>query len=162
MVTVASGAVAQVTLGGTGRTIVGKAILPAGSMDWSTIPVRIHSTVANAPTARPKREDYPTFEAFVSASDTYFHSYQKQQRFQTVCSSDGSFQVLNVPAGTYELKIEIRDSGKNSAVPRDATDPSPVLDSLTREIVISDDKSTDPVDLGTLELTPNQPNVSAR
>jgi RNA polymerase sigma factor (sigma-70 family) len=162
MVTVTSGAITQVTLGGTGRTIAGKAILPAGSMDWSTIPVRIHSTVANAPTARPKREDYPTFEAFVSASDTYFHSYQKQKRFQTVCGSDGSFQVLNVPAGTYELKIEIRDSGKNSAVPRDATDSSPVLDSLTREIVISDDKSTDPVDLGTLELTPNQPNVSAR
>ena len=137
--------------------------LAGRSVDWSTIPVRIHTKVADAPTTRPKREDFSTFEAFVTASDNYFHSYQKQKkRFQTQCSSDGSFQVLNVPPGTYELNFQIRDTGKNSAVPRSPIDRPPVLDSLTREFVISDDKSTDPIDLGTLELTPPQASVSAR
>ena len=64
--------------------------------------------------------------------------------------------------GTYELRIEVRDSEENSVASHNMSEPRPILDSLVRTIVIPDDKSAEPLDLGTLELVPQQTNVSAR
>jgi hypothetical protein len=62
--------------------------------------------------------------------------------------------VSDVPAGTYELKIDVRDSRQNSAAPHDISDPSPILDSVVREVIVPEDKSTEPLDVGILELAP--------
>ena len=162
--TVTAGATSEVTLGGSGRAIVGKATVAAtaGSIDWQNVPVHLQMKLDNIPTSRPKREDFPTLEAFAAASDNFFHSYEKQNRFGTVCASDGSFQIPNVPAGTYVLTIEIRDTMKNSVVPHDAPSVDPVVNSVTREIVVPDDKSAEPMDLGTVELLPKATAVSTR
>jgi len=163
-VTAVAGNVSEVVIGGPGRTIVGKAILSgsAGPIDWRKVPVSLHSKSSNEPNSRPKREDFSTFEAFVAASENYFHIYQNQKRFETFCGSDGSFQVSDVPAGTYELRIEVRDTKPNSVASNDNSSSKPVLDSLVREIVIPDDNSVEAFELGPLEMTPQQVNVSAR
>ena len=97
-VTVTSGAVTEVALGGTGRMVIGKATVPgnAGTVDWRKVIVVVRSKSDNEPTSRPKREDFATFDAFVAASETLFHSYQKQKRFETLCDGDGSFRVADV------------------------------------------------------------------
>jgi RNA polymerase sigma factor (sigma-70 family) len=161
-VKIIAGAVTEVVLGGTGRMVLGKAIVPGAtrSIEWEKVPVQLLPKTGNEASSRPKREDFPTLEAFVAASENFFKSFENH--FGALCASDGSFRISDVPPGTYELKIEIRDSKQNSVTPHVGTDPSPVVGSVTREIVIPDDKSAEPVDVGTVELVPQQANVSAR
>ena len=153
-VTVAAGAVTDVVLGGKGRAIVGKAVLPAaaGTVDWQKVVVRLHSGADPGP--RPKRENFPTVGAYIAAEESQAQAWQNQQHYSCVCDSDGAFRLLDVPAGTYELKIEVRDFKDHSAAPHDISDPSPVLDSIVREVVVPGDDSAEPLDLGTLELAP--------
>ena len=137
-VTITAGAVTDVVLGGKGRVIVGKAVLPGAAevIDWRKVPVRLRSKTGAEPGPAPKRKDFPAAAAYIAAEETYHQAWQNQQHFGGACDSDGMFQVWDVPAGTYELKIEVRDSKQNSATPHDISDPAPVLDSIVREVVV--------------------------
>ncbi len=159
-VTVSAGLSTEASLGGHGRAIVGKAMVASAtdSIDWQKVSVSVSSASANAHSLRPKREDFSTPEAYIAAFKNFMDAHQNDQYFHTCCRTDGSFQLADVGPGVYELKIEVRDSKSNSALPH--SDPSPVLDSLTREITIPEDKADEPIDLGNLELLP-QPSTAS-
>jgi RNA polymerase sigma factor (sigma-70 family) len=159
---VEAGKTTRATMGGNGCTLIGKVLSsnPSASIDWSRVAVRLSS--APEPRSRPQRKDFPTVQAFVNATDQFFRNADAIKRFGAFCDADGSFRVADVPAGNYELKIEIHDSKKDSAAPHDAPDPDPVLYSLTRQVEVPDSQSSEPVDLGQLELLPAQNTASTQ
>ena len=156
------GKTTHATLGGNGQTLIGKVVSrnSSASFDWSRVAVRLSS--APEPRSRPERKDFPSVQAFVDATEQFFRNADAIQRFGAFCDADGSFRVADVPAGNYELKIEIRDSKKDSATPHDAPAPDPVLYSLTRKVEVPDSQTSEPLDLGQLELLPAQNTASAQ
>jgi hypothetical protein len=161
---VRAGETTEVALGGSGRSIVGKAMMPdgTGSTDWQKVSVRLRSKTGNEPGARPKREDFPAVQDYIAANERYFRFYRDQQHFSTVCEGDGSFRISDVPVGSYELAIEVRDSKQNSVTPHDISDPSPVVASLGHEVVVPDGQGSEAIDLGTLELVAKQANAAGQ
>jgi len=70
-----------------------------------------------------------------------------------------------VPAGTYQLEVNIRDSKADSVRPNDSPGAVPQLASLDREIIvpeIPEGQSAEAVDLGILELAHPQDRASAQ
>jgi hypothetical protein len=166
-VEVKAGTQAEVVLGGTGRTIIGKAVLvqPTAAVDWQTVPVHLRLKATDQPGSRPKRDDFSSKEAFIKAQEHFFSAYAAQQRFGAFCDSDGSFRVPDVPAGTYELQIKVRDSKSNSVTPHDLSDPTTEIGSVVREIIVletSDGQDVAPLDLGIVELIHQQESASTR
>ena len=158
-VVVNAGAVTQVVLGGGGRTMVGNAVLAGATdpIDWEAVAVQLSLKTANEPGPRPKRDDFSSREDYIAAADRFFEAHRARQRFGAFCDSNGSFRLPDVPAGTYELEIKVRDSKVDSVSPHDLSDPAPEIGSLVREVVvpeIPEGQSAEPVDLGTLELVP--------
>jgi hypothetical protein len=89
--------------------------------------------------------------------DSFCEAYRAQRRFGAFCDSSGSFRLPDVPAGTYQLEIQLRDTKANSASPNDSESSPRQMASLTKEIVvpeIPDGQSAAPLDLGILELIP--------
>lgn len=123
---VKAGELTEVVLGGAGRLIVGRATLPGvtASIDWQRVPVHLESTNGSVPA----------------------------RKFGAICNSDGTFQLPNVPAGTYELQIKAFDAKLNSTAPHDFSEPTEILGSITRDVVVPEGQNSDPLDLGTLEL----------
>jgi RNA polymerase sigma factor (sigma-70 family) len=157
-----SGETTQVVLGGTGRAVVGKAVAPGvtGTVDWSRVPVELRSKIDLG--TRPRREEFASVQEFIAAQERFSRAVESEQRFGAICETDGSFRILDVPAGTYELEIKVRDSKLNSAAPHDFSDPTPVVASLVRDVVVPDDQSNELLALGTLELAPVSTDVSAQ
>jgi protocatechuate 3,4-dioxygenase beta subunit len=161
-VNVKSGETTRVVLGGTGRTVVGKAVLSGhGMIDWQTVPVRLRSTTGAEPGPRPQHQNYSSVQEFIAASENFFQAYRGQQHFGAFCCSDGSFRLADVPAGSYELKIELRNFMLDSVTPHDRPDPAPVIAALTRQVDVPQDQNAESLDLGVLELAPQQTNAAA-
>jgi len=159
------GTVTEVVLGGTGRPITGKALLPGatGLMDWQTVAVQLRLKTADQPASRPKRADFSSNEAYIAAADRFFEA--PRQPFGAFCDSDGSFRLPDVPAGTYELEIRVRDAELDSVSPNESLGPPPEIGSLSREIIVPEipaGQSAEPLDLGILELVPRQHSDSAQ
>lgn len=163
-VTVKPGSVTEVALGAAGRTLIGKASQPPGTdaPDWQNVTARLLSKTDGTLDTWPQRTNFATVDAFIAAQKAYRQAQANEKNFGANLQSDGSFSLRGIPPGTYELKIETRDSKRNSAVPHDLTDPSPVVASVVKDVTIPDDSSTDPIDLGTLELVPQSGNISTR
>ncbi len=156
-VAVKAGATAQVTLGGTGRPVIGKAVLPGVStpIPWQTVAVRLSSKRDGVPSVRPNRADFTSRAAYIAAAEQFFTAAQAARRFGVMCDADGAFRLSDVPSGTYELAIYVRDSRSSSVVPDDVGGQTPQLGSLVREITIPeavDGQAGDVVDLGVLNL----------
>lgn len=163
-ITANAGGVTDVVLGGAGRSVVGKAVLISATEppDWQRVAVRLQSKTGNLPASRPKRSDFSTPEAYIAAMKSFTQEQAGQKDFVTACESDGSFRLEDVPAGTYQLKIELRDARLNSTAAHDISDPLPVVNSAVLDVTVPDDQSTEPIELGTLELRPQQSSVSFR
>jgi len=152
-VTIQAGTVTDVALGGTGQPVVGKAVLAdTSSVDWQKVSVTLRSKSGSEPGPRPKRDDYATLEAYIAAFEAYRQAFLNEQHFACLCNSDGSFRLPNVPAGTYELAIEVRDSKQSSAEPHDISDPTPVVASLKQDVTVPGGADAQTLDLGTLQL----------
>ena len=166
-VVISAGMVTQVALGGTGRPIVGNALLPGatGAVDWQSVPVNLRLKTAYEPGLRPRRDDFASNEPFIQAMDRWVEARRAQQRFGAFCDSNGSFRLPDIPGGTYELKIELRDYKLDSVSPHDLSDPAPVIASLIREVIVpevSGGEKKEPLDLGTLELVPKRDSARAQ
>ena len=87
--------------------------------------------------------------------EQFFAVNKAQQRFGAFCERDGSFRLSDIPPGTYELVIKVRDSGATSVSDNEPLRPGREIGSITREIVVpelSDGQSGEALDLGTLAL----------
>jgi hypothetical protein len=164
-VVVKAGTVAQVVLGGTGRPIIGIALLAGatGAIDWQSVPVRMRLKLANEPGPYPRRHNFSSNEAFIVAMNKWDQARHAQRSFGTFCDSNGSFRLQDIPAGTYELEIKLRGAKAGSVTPRERSDPEPELGSIVREVVVLDvldGQAAEPLDLGTLELLPPHGSAS--
>ena len=150
---------AQVVLGGSGKAIIGKAILAAasGGIDWQNVPVCLRLKTATEPGPRPKRDDFSSRQAYVEATGHFFEANRAQRRFGAFCDRDGSFRLQDVPAGTYQLEIKLRGFKPDSVAPNEFSNTQPEIGALTREINVPDvpeGPSAEVLDLGILELVP--------
>ena len=136
---VTAGAVTEVALGGAGKSIAGKAILSgtASPIHWQSVSVQLRTKMTNPPGSLPKRADYPSVEEYAKAMDQFIALAAADRRFGAFCKSDGSFRLPDVPAGTYELVIKVRDSNLDSASPHDVGDAPVEIASLVREVTCS-------------------------
>jgi hypothetical protein len=156
-VLVAAGSVSDVLLGGGGRPIIGKANL-AGStqaIDWQNVAVQLRLKTARDPGTRPKRADFSSAQAYIEAANYFFETSRAQRRFGAFCNSDGSFRLQDIPAGTYKLKIVVRDFRPDSVDANVLSGGLPDIASVAREVTVSeipDGQSAEPLDLGILEL----------
>jgi len=169
---VAAGTSTRVKLGGTGRTIVGRSAFfsAADSIDWKTATVELKLQLPTGPGSRPDRASFSSNEAFIEAmkafaqADRTFWSSDKgheteraQRSYAAFCNADGSFLLADIPAGRYELQIELPDSKKDSLGPSQVAFDQPMLGSLLKEINVSEAKAgqtPERMDLGILELKP--------
>lgn len=142
-ISVQSGETTNVTLGGAGRRpVVGKCAVD----NVKDLPEDPLLTVSiHAP--------YPTNWAPGSDAITSARQEREQRKrlaghsFRASASPDGSFQVDDVPPGTYEINFEIRGEGQR---PREIT----MLQSQPKQIIVpplSDPEKSEPFDLGTLK-----------
>jgi hypothetical protein len=155
------GMVTEVSLGGGGRPVTGKAVLlgAAGPINWQTVSVRLTLKTADELGPRPKRGDFASGDAYVEAIERFFQVAQAQRQFGAFCNSDGSFRLPDTPAGTYKLEIKVQDWKLDSASPRDVSDGPANIASLVREITVPEapaGHNDEPLDVGSLDLVAGQ------
>ena len=152
-----------VDLGGTGRPVVGRFVLPAGIKPGAVFPY-LNQTLTRI---RPE-PPYPNFlegpqrEAWLSewlATDEG-KAYDRSARvFDTNVRPDGRFRVEDVPAGKYTLQAQVNEPGKG--VPGSY---GPELARIETEVVVPEipgGRSDEPLDLGTIELKPVKPEAGS-
>jgi hypothetical protein len=121
----APGATVRLALGGTGRPIVGKATVPAEVVD---------------------RDDWHYDLGELSREPIAGRRADYRSVFQV--ERDGSFRIEHVEAGTYELRIVVREG-------RAGLLGGEVLATVRREMVVPEmpgGRSDDPLDLGKIAL----------
>jgi protocatechuate 3,4-dioxygenase beta subunit len=157
---VSAGEVANVTLGGGGRLVLGMAQLTGATndSDWQGVPVSIKTKLETDPGPYPRRHQFSSTEAFVDAINRWTKAHEGAKAFWAFCDNTGGFRIANVPAGTYELQITLHSQpGAGFDDPsRDPNREQPEIASITRVVIVppaSDDQSGAPLDLGTLVLS---------
>lgn len=161
---VGTGETASITLGGTGRPVIGR-VVAAGAdspIDWDAPGSNHYMTLVISP---PQRPSTPEAASAYLQSEEYKIAYQAQRRYGFEIAPDGSFRIEDVPAGTYRLNIWV-----GAPVPQPIYDParpdaSPVLStglirlgSVAHEITVPEMPggcSDVPLDIGiiTMQIT---------
>lgn len=145
-VVVKSGEVTPVTMGGNGRTIIGKLTISDASrkIDWRRSG---HHSLGYYPKPPPFKDmtEYRVWEKLPATV-----SARKNARSYTlVMQDDGSFRVDDVLAGNYDLRIHLTDGNDGArGFPNN-------IGTLTTNVVvpeIPDAPAAAPLDLGTLEV----------
>jgi RNA polymerase sigma factor (sigma-70 family) len=138
---VAPGATAQLTIGGTGRPIVGKVAAPAGfagSIDWTCSQ---NSLVPKVTASQKLRQLGWRSEALPSGTG-----------YTVKLEADGSLRVEDVVAGTYDLRIVVREAPRN---PYGLGLGESVIATASREVVVPampGGRSDEPLDLGVIPV----------
>ncbi|MBU6399162.1 MAG: sigma-70 family RNA polymerase sigma factor [Verrucomicrobia bacterium] len=152
-VTVLPGGTCQATIGGSGRSVIGRIVSqPSGQpMDWRfNLPVLIRQVPG---LVKPDRKDYPDEFALRRAWAAYD---QAQAKYYLRIGSDGSFEIDDVPAGNYELVLRPAEPPREPLTGDDFLNRHPrELGSLTKDVVVpeaSSDQTDDPFDLGTVSV----------
>jgi hypothetical protein len=122
-VEVESGQTARVTIGGTGRPVIGRARAPEGSnrrIDWTW-----------GDGAIQRGRQFPV-------------------RYPFKLRPDGSFRAEDIPAGTYELRVEVREPSSDQSDPM-----GKLIGTVAERIVVPEmpgGRSDEPLDVGSFEL----------
>jgi len=148
-----------VDLGGTGRPIVGRFVLPSGIKPGAIFPY-LNQTLELIRPEPPCPEGLnlaqrATWLAEWLATDAGKAYTQSKRTYDTNVRPDGRFRVEDVSAGKYEIQAEVHEPGQG--VPGTY---GPELASISREITVPDipgGRSDEPLDLGTIELKPTGP-----
>jgi RNA polymerase sigma factor (sigma-70 family) len=167
LVSITPGVVTQLALGGTGRPVIGRAVLTgvSGAINWPDAWVNLTSKSDNDPGPRPRRGDFASAAAFIQAAQSWRAAIDVQRRFSAFCDTNGSFRLQDIPSGTYELKIALRDPKLDSVSPTPTMGIAPEIATLVREVIVPEipgGHSDEPLDLGTLELVPRHESASAQ
>jgi len=174
---VESGKTLRVTIGGTGRAVVGQVILPPGvkSVDFARsghAVIRARDEMPDPPLPpnwesmdpqgrREWREKWlatPEGQAYAKAEDEY---HRNMKIYNLIVRPEGAFWMEDVPAGKYQLSII---AGKSAADPN-----AGLLGAVSRDFIIPEmpgGRSDEPLDLGKLPLetevgVPVRPGVAA-
>ena len=122
------GETAHVTLGGKGRPVIGRIVLdgtPEAPIDWTlNLPVLLG--------VPPEKSDPNRFGLLAWGSTLFAANINK----------DGRFRIDDVPAGKYELELEVGE------------DPRPI-DRVKQSVVVpafAGDRSDEPFELGTIAV----------
>jgi RNA polymerase sigma factor (sigma-70 family) len=161
------GQTAHVTIGGTGRPVVGQLVVPAGfewKVDWGAynssslhtkMPERPQPTLPNnwaSMTQERRQAWYNQWQNAWNNSDEG-RAYRKPFReYPFAVRPDGSFRVEDVLPGTYELTVFVSEPRTNGV----ATVGQPIA-YLKREFTVPEmpeGRSDEPLDLGELTLEP--------
>lgn len=150
------GETARVTIGGTGRPVVGRVVAPdglPGPIDFAIGFNRIGST---PPTANPGVEQVGDVLAGIvrALSSRIGPSSQPpaSRSFAVNVEPDGSFRVDDIPAGSYRLSIQVHEP-----LPGDQPGFGELLGtaSLNFDVpAMSEGRPDEPMDVGTVELVP--------
>jgi hypothetical protein len=173
-VTVKPGATAQVTLGGTGRPVVGKVVVPGRSepIDWTQ---DVQSFALKVPAPRdpafPKPNDFASDTDYQAAvrqiaeqikpfwsSDEGRALQLTQRTYVPLFNADGSFRIDDIPPGTYTLKIALTQPSRSYS----PFNQGPPIGSLEMEVTVPEASDSAPLDLGTLRAVPATPPPPAR
>lgn len=145
------GETAQVILGGKGRVVIGRFVLPAAmDYDWSS---KLVALVQDRPDlSRPADNQFPPTSAYWEASRAYDAAIAKYYlRFQP----DGSFRADDVSPGQYTLSLTITGPPTDPLREDAWMYPGKALGGITNRVVVpdlSDDQSDTPLDLGTINI----------
>ena len=167
-VVVKPGETTRITLGGSGRAVIGRATFAGDrKVDWLQDVNTLTLKKPNEP-IRPSRENFASAEDFSKAlmsfekvnhqfwiSDAGMDALRKARTYVVIFKPDCSFRIDDVPAGNYYLRLGLTDPIEDSRF-------SPGLERayyarVETEIVIpevQDPNDQTPFDLGTFELKP--------
>jgi peroxiredoxin len=151
-----------VDLGGTGRPVVGRFVLPSGikpSASFSRVNQSLELIRPEPPYPeglnRTQREAWLAEWLATGAGKAYAWS---KRAYDTNVRPDGRFRVEDVSAGKYKLQAEVREPGHGGP-----GSYGPELASITTEITVPEipgGRSDEPLDVGTIELKPAKPRAS--
>jgi hypothetical protein len=172
-VIVRPGETARVVLGGSGRPVIGKALVPGSdaAIPWeqNSVILLLKVPTVGAP-LEPVRQDYNSDEAFSAARATfaeqnslYWNSEQGvalqrvQRQYAAPFSPDGSFRIEDVPPGDYTLKVNLIDP---PARPNQDFVNIRTIASVEKDVTIPPTNGDDggATDLGVVQLTPASPS----
>ena len=142
-VTVKTGEVTTVTMGGDGRTVIGKLSLsdPSRTIDWGQSGHHMLSSHPKPPPFKGMEE----YRAWQNLPETI--AAQREARYYTMqMRDDGTFQIDDVRAGNYDLQVRLTD-GRNG---QGFQNPIGML--MTNVVVPAtpNPAAAPPLDLGTL------------
>ena len=148
-VTVKPSLVTEVSLGGTGRTVLGQALAGdlATNINWPRSRATIHTPYPKQPVELKMPQEQQKWYA----SEAGHAAWKKARAYSGIFSSDGSFRADEVLPGKYELDIMLTASAGELWKPEDFTATA------HKEIVIPDPLTKDDdtaVDLGKVEVKP--------
>jgi RNA polymerase sigma factor (sigma-70 family) len=164
LVQVQAGQTAQITLGGTGRTVVGriKANNSSQQIDWQKDVQTIRSKVSR-PDA-PKREDFASEAEYATAKEGWIagerefwlseagrEAQRKSRHYMLVFATDGSFRINDVAPGTYWFNVGVSDpSALGTSI------DGKTIGSVQKDVIVPEASGNEssPVDLGAFELVP--------
>lgn len=167
---VADGAVTQVTLGGSGGTVTGHAVVASSGTnvtDWRNATVSLTLKLVEAPEIPPREEYYASTGAFIEALMRFRGTHPdslsegsraielRRRRYVTLCDRNGAFRMPSVLGGTYELRIVLAEARATSVSPTGRQAKGAEVGSLVREVVVPEgiaSQSEVSLDLGVLEL----------
>ena len=143
VVEVRPGEVSEVTLGGMGRTVIGRIeTIPSKILPyWAT---ELQSLAANQPglnrptLTKMELRDSSSIEAYYSALARFD---RQRLKYFFVLKPDASFVIDDVLPGNYVLDLKMRESDENF-----------LLGSLTMEAVVPSGPDEQPVDLGVITV----------
>lgn len=164
-VAVASGGTTQVTLGGSGRAVVGKVHVVGRNklIDWTQ---DVQSFSLKLPTppepVYPKPADFASREEYMAAAQRiteqnkpYWTSDEGKtlgragRTYVPLFNDDGSFRIDDVPPGTYTLKIALTEPSRS----RSPFIQGIPIGTLETEVTVPENTDNTPLDLGALPLT---------
>ena len=164
-VLVKPGETAEVTIGGTGRPVIGKIVVVGGDpadVDWKRdvhhVNLRLPANPENEPVVMPKLatdEERQKFWQERNERQKVFWRSDKgraldraQRSYVLVFNDDGSFRSDNVPPGDYGLSVAPTD-------PRDPNNNYRQVGRLDKPVTVPEapaGRADEPFDLGSLEL----------
>ena len=148
-----------VDLGGTGRPVIGRFVLPTGVKPGAVFS-RVNQTLelVRPEPPYPQILDEQGREAWLAewlATDAGKAYTRSKRIYDTNVRPDGRFRVEDVPAGKYELHAEVHEP--KQGLPGTY---GPEVASITTEITVPEipgGRSDQPLDVGTIELKPFKP-----
>jgi hypothetical protein len=152
-ITIRSGEATQVMLGGTGRTVIGRATRPDAveASQWQAGDYFLYRRRPRPPASLQTKEEIEAWRKLPANRS----AHELFQIYPVIMAGDGSFRAEEIPAGEYQLTLRLSKlsperplfGGRLLAIAtRDVTVPAP-----------ANPDTDEPLDLGTIELQPPKP-----